>query len=333
MLERAMKRGVSIFPPKFVLGMPADSARWIAGTLALTIAVWLVAFAGLLAISKRVHDDVPYYLAIKLPLLQLRPELIFAGDSRTQYQVDPALAADLMGKPHGAAVNIGYEAGEPLAVLAAIHRQPERFENARLVIDLSLPILNEGIRSAYLNPQDVTARLGVAEQMATFMPLRLGTLIRFIREAFRSRLAADQHIADVGPQPADFGLIKLKRSPGYTWPDNISSHAFYAGWSLSGPKSRYEIEALCEMVKLVRKLTLVFPPWAVRYDRNAEPVWRDMEKEGVALLENAGRRCGFDVLDIQSVPGLAQEDFFDESHIAESGIPIYTRYLMTQIER
>ncbi len=34
-----------------------------------------------------------YYLAAKLPLLQLRPELIFAGDSRTYYEVDPGLAS------------------------------------------------------------------------------------------------------------------------------------------------------------------------------------------------------------------------------------------------
>ncbi len=62
----------------------------------------------------------------------------------------------------------------------------------------------------------------------------------------------------------------------------------------------------------MRKLTVVFPPWAVRYDRDADPAWRDMEQEIVALIEHAGRRCGFDVLDIQSVPGLTQENFFDE---------------------
>jgi hypothetical protein len=169
--------------------------------------------------------------------------------------------------------------------------------------------------------------------MTTFLPLRIGTLVRFIREAFRSRLAADQHIAETGPVPADFGLVRLKSLPDYKWPDNISTHAFYAGWSLSGPKSRYEIEALCDMVKLVRKLTVVFPPWAVRYDRNADPAWREMEKESVALVESAGRRCGFDVLDIQSVPGLSQENFLDESHINDTGIPIYTRFLMTQLGR
>ena len=73
--------------------------------------------AGLLAIANRVHADVPALLAIKLPLLQSRPELIFAGESRTVYQVDPDLAAQLFGRPKGAAVNIAYDAGEPLALL------------------------------------------------------------------------------------------------------------------------------------------------------------------------------------------------------------------------
>ena len=65
--------------------MQAASARWIAGALALTAAAWLVALAGLLALAGRVHDDVPALLAVKLPLLQSRPELIFGGESRTVY--------------------------------------------------------------------------------------------------------------------------------------------------------------------------------------------------------------------------------------------------------
>ncbi|MFZ1173402.1 MAG: hypothetical protein WAO01_19625, partial [Bradyrhizobium sp.] len=83
----------------------AVSARWIAAVLALTAGAWLVVLAGLLAVASRVHDDIPVMLAVKLPLLASHPELIFGGESRTAYQVDPALAAQLIGKPPGAAVN------------------------------------------------------------------------------------------------------------------------------------------------------------------------------------------------------------------------------------
>src|SRR6202166_3278485 len=175
------------------------AARWIAGSLALTVAVWLVAFAALLAIADRVHDDVPALLAVKLPLLASHPELIFAGESRTVYQVDPDLAAQLIGRPRGTAVNIAYDAGEPLALLAAMRREPAAFRNAHVVVSVAPFLFNEGVRSAAVYPQDVVARLGVVEQMSSFLPLRGGTLIRFIREPFNARLAADQHTADRGP--------------------------------------------------------------------------------------------------------------------------------------
>src|SRR5258708_36304528 len=127
-LNGGMMRSLSISRRASLLRVQAASARWIAGALALTAAAWLAALAGLLAIADRVHDDVPVLLAVKLPLLQSRPELIFGGESRTVYQVDAGLAAQLIGKPSGAAVNIAYNAGEPLALLAAMRREPERFK-------------------------------------------------------------------------------------------------------------------------------------------------------------------------------------------------------------
>jgi hypothetical protein len=312
----------------------AASARWIAGALLLTAAAWLVALAGLLALANRIHDDVPVLLAIKLPLLKSRPELIFAGESRTVYQVDPDLAAQLIGKPWGAAVNIAYDAGEPLALEAAMHHAPGRFLKAHVVVSVAPFLFNEGVRSATVYPQDVVARLGVAEQMRSFLPLRVGTLIRYIREAFGARLAADQHVAGLGSQPTALGLTVLDRTqPDDHWPTDIGSHAHYANWDLSGAKARFEIGALCDMVALTRKLTVVVPPWAPRYDRASDPSWREKDDQYAALVTEAGRRCGFDVLNIQSVPGLAQGNYADEMHVNASGVPIYTRYLVSRLKR
>ena len=329
-----MARGLSISPRASLLRVQVASARWIAGALALTSAVWLVALAGLLALADRVHDDVPVLLAIKLPLLQSRPELIFAGESRTVYQVDPDLAAQLIGRPIGAAVNIAYDAGEPLALLAAMHRQPDRFRKAHVVVSVAPFLFNEGVRSAAVYPQDVAARLGVFEQMRSFLPLRVGTLIRFIREAFAARLAAGQHIAELGPRPVADGLTIIGRiEPDDRWPSEIGSHGHYASWDLSGPKARFEIGALCDMVALTRRLTVVVPPWAPRYDRARDPSWREKDDQYAVLVSDAGRRCGFDVLNLQSIPGLQQSNYADEMHVNASGIPIYTRYLVSRLKR
>src|SRR6202158_2072135 len=197
-----MMRCLSISRLESPLRVQAASARWIAGALALTGAAWLVLLAELLVLANRVHDDVPALLAVKLPLLQSRPGLIFAGESRTLYQVDASLAAQLIGKPQGAAVNIAYDAGEPLALEAAMHRQPDRFLKAHVVVSVAPFLFNEGVRSAAVYPQDVVARLGVVDQMSSFLPLRAGTLHRFLRQAFNARVAADQHVADLAPLPA-----------------------------------------------------------------------------------------------------------------------------------
>ena len=311
----------------------AASTRWIAGALALTLVAWLAALAGLLAVANRVHDDVPALLAIKLPLLRSQPELIFGGESRTVYQVDAELAAQLIGKQAGAAVNIAYDAGEPLALLAAMRRAPQRFADAEVVVSVAPFLFNEGVRSAAAYPQDVAVRLGVFEQMTSFLPLRVGTLIRFIREAFAARLSAEQPVAE-GPQPANFGLTVIPRNQrDDQWAAEIGSHPHYAGWNVSGPKARFETAALCDMVALSKQLTVVVPPWAPRYDRVSDPSWREKEDQVVALVSDAGRRCGFDVLNIPSVPGLEQANYADEMHVNASGVPIYTRYLVSRLKR
>jgi hypothetical protein len=61
-LNGGMICGLSISRRGSLSRVQAASARWIAGALALTSAVWLVALAGLLAIANRVHDDVPVHI-------------------------------------------------------------------------------------------------------------------------------------------------------------------------------------------------------------------------------------------------------------------------------
>ncbi len=331
MLERfRMRRDTSSRPTH--KRVQAISARWIAGVMALTAVIWLAALAGLLTVASSVHDDIPVLLAAKLRLLASPPELIFAGESRTAYQIDPSLAAKLAGKPDGAVVNIGYDAGEPLAVLAAMRRRPERFANAHVVISVAPFLFNEGVRSAAAYPIDVIPRLSVLDQMVSFLPLRVGTLIRFVREAFATRLAAGQHVDEIAPPPAAFGLqIIDHRQAENRWPPDIGSHPHYAGWNLGGPKARFEIGALCGMVKLARKVTVVIPPWAPRYDRARDAQWQEKDNQFLTLVTDAGRTCGFEVLNIPSVPGLGEADYADEMHINASGIPIYTRYLVSRL--
>ncbi len=310
------------------------SRRWIYGTLALIVVVWVSGLAGLCTVANRVHVDVPYLLAIKLPLLKSNPSLIFAGESRTAYGVDPVLAAQLLGEKPGFAINIAYDAGEPLAVVAAARLRPDIFAKAHVAVSVAPFIFNVGVRSAGVYPQDVAARLGVVDQLTSFLPLRVGTLIRYIREAFAARLAQQQDISDVNPAPANFGLSLITTTKREDqWMTKLASHPHFANWDISGPKTTYEIGALCDLAKLSRKLTVVIPPWAARYVRADDAEWRNKEDQIAALLTDAAQRCGFSVLNISSVPDLEIANFADEMHVNVTGVPIYTRYLVEQLKR
>jgi len=81
------------------------------------------------------------------------------------------------------------------------------------------------------------------------------------------------------------GLSIIDRTqPADRWPADLGTHAHYNNWDLSGPKARFETGALCDMAPLVRKLTVVIPPWAPRYVRSADPVWAEKDDQVAALV-------------------------------------------------
>ena len=234
-----------------VRGVAATASVWLAIVLVLATMIWFAAFAGLLAIARQIHVDIPPMFAAKLPLLRLGPRLIFAGESRTAFMVDPDLAARLLGQPPGYAVNIGFESGEPLAVLGAIDKLPDPFRSSHLVISIGAFHFNDGTRAASLYPVDVAARLPVWRLMTHFLPLRIGTLIRFIRNAFEARLASEQSVAVAAPPPERHGLQLLR---GVMRPDQATSdNGHYQNWSLAGPRAHYATQALCDMAKRVTR--------------------------------------------------------------------------------
>src|SRR5262249_8072629 len=153
-------------------------------------------------------------------------------------------------------------------------------------------LFNEGVRSAAVYPLDVVARLDVFEQMISFLPLRIGTLFRFIREAFNARLALDQHIATEASQPPAHGLSVIHATqPDDRCAKDRGTHPHYGNWNLSGQKARLETAALCDLVQVTRKVTVVIPPWAPRYERGADVSWREKDDQYAALVADAGQHC------------------------------------------
>ena len=74
------------------------------------------------------------------------------------------------------------------------------------------------------------------------------------------------------------------------------------------------------------------PPWAARYDRARDDRWRLAEGQLATRIGEAAKRCGFDVLGVETVPGLVDAQFYDDMHVNASGVPAYTRYVVEHLK-
>jgi hypothetical protein len=321
---------------------------WALATCALTAGISSILFACLLQTAARIHDDIGPQMGSKLHLLEYDPQLVFAGDSRTQEQVDPVLAAKLLGKRFGYAINIATPGEDPIAVLAAVSRHLEQFPNIDLIINLSPYNVNDGIKKQFLFPSTVIARLGLLQQMRIFLPSHIDTLVWFIQDAFlksnyrHSFPHPNSELASrLGFEPLP-GQIVVERpsSPGSPprYRDFLGSqvgpfagHPYYRDWQPSGIKAQSVRAALCALRPLVKRLSVILPPWAPIEPMLESAAWRDRDAEFERIVAEMADECHFDLLPIAYVDGLAIEHFSDETHVNELGAALYTPYLLERL--
>lgn len=322
--------------------------RWVLATCGLAAAISSIMFAGLLAAATRLHDDIAPAMGSKLELLEHNPKIVFAGDSRTQEQVDPVLAARLLGKPFGYAINIGVPGEDPIAVLAAVNRHLEQFRNIDLIMNLSPYSINDGLKKEFFFPSTVIARLGLLQQLRTFLPRHIDTLVWFIQGAFagstlehRFPRPSAELVSRQGFEPLTGRIVPeptASRGAPQRYRDFLGSevgpyegHPYYRDWQPTGIKAQSVRMALCALRPLVKRLVVVLPPWAPLDPLVKSTAWRDRDAEFEHIVAGIADECHFDLVPIARVDSLAIEHFSDETHINQAGVAIYTSHLLERL--
>jgi len=329
----------------------AGAVRWIAATMAMTAVLCVMVFVGLLMVASRLNVDIGPRLAPKLELLDLNPQLIFAGDSRTAFQVDPVLAAEQIGQPSGYAINLAVMGTDPIEFLAVARERPEKFRDADLVLNVSPFQINDGLMREYAISAGTIARLGLLDQIRMFLPRQIASLVWFVQQTFLGFAYHQQAPALDGATRSRLGYELMggritvidsdKSGTGggaaryidflHSEIEPYEGHPYYRDWQPTGFRSGLLRQSLCELRPLVRRLVVVSPPWAPIPDLIASAAWHDLDSQYLAILARMAADCHFELVAIPSVPGLEIEHFFDETHINDVGTPIYTSYLLQRL--
>ena len=268
----------------------------------------------------------------KVYLLEARPDLIFAGDSRAQRQLDPLCCN--RSNPQRRAVNVASESASLLSLAELLAQYPAEFARATVVVSVSANQLNDGAIRGGAYPEAMIARMSLWRQLRVFAPDNMEVLQIYYRRSFkylRKKLGGRLKNQQENPETLGFKPIREVWNPAsLDVAHELASNPWHRNWSINGDKRQLFEPALLEVRARVGRLLVLVGPVAPGYRRVMDGTRimeqeRDFDRALAALCSQYGidYRCySFD-------DRFADADFYDPFHLNAGGAEKLTRLLMT----
>lgn len=266
-------------------------------------------------------------LAAKEYLLEGKPTLIFAGDSRAAFQLNPAVAAQQLGLQAGDVVNIGGGHGDVVAIANLARRYPAVFRQATLVVSVSSFQVNDGARDPHYYPGPMLAKMPLWRQFELFFPRRIDTLAEHYRTTFDGLIGAgwtlplfpDSHGYNAATNRIDISKMHL----------DAQNHPWYKNFEISGEKLRYFEDALIDLNGSVKKMYVYTGGFAPIYlDRIKGNAIAAYEAEFGRVTEAVCRRNKIIYLSFAEDRTIPLDYFADEVHLNTKGADLFTRQVI-----
>lgn len=306
--------------------------RWAKVLMGLVGLELALIYAFLMLVNASYIDTA---LKNKQYLLEGRPEVIFAGDSRAQRQLVPTVfnAEDPAGRT---AVNIAAESADVLALLDLVDQYPGVFAEASLLLSVSANQVNDGAVSGGSFSPAMISRMSVAQQLLWFFPEHLDVLsvyyrrsFKYLRKAWTGRLkAGEEDRATLGFRPID----KQWQVDGFDFQRHISAHPWYRSWRTGGYKQRLFESALLELKAKVGHLAVFSGPIAPSYRQAAaggELMRNEFDFEDI--LRQFCREYDIAFHSYVADPRFGDRDFYDPFHLNRGGAETLTRVVSAEL--
>jgi hypothetical protein len=278
---------------------------------------------------------------VKLRKLMQRyphPEVIFAGDSRAEKQLDPRVFFNSGTE----AVNLATASGDLWSQARLLRRAGLAHKPLVFLISTSLFQINDGaIEKGYFSPEQFFA-LTRWERIRTFKMAYFRVARRMLQDAEWAAANFDSQVAQLMASDAEIaarGYLQAAQDVIRCEPLNMDSshsvHPWYKNIQLQGAKWRLFAAAIHELATWPGTFIIFNPPMSPTYrdcvrgsyvDR-AEQAFSSQVRELIAGLPNVH----FVDLYSEVNPALGDAAFADTVHMNIDGAQIFTRYWLNRL--
>ncbi|RJX34521.1 MAG: hypothetical protein C4531_03865 [Desulfurivibrio sp.] len=313
--------------------------KWVTRTLPLVaIAIAIFTLAPLSLLNMNFRDDS---LCGKEYLLQKNPQLIFAGDSRAERQLNPLVASRLLHLDKDDVVNIAVTAGDPLMLEGLIDRYPEVFSQATVILSLSANLINDGAKGRKYFSTAMIAKLTVFEQISMLLPFDFRTWKNYYRSALYQVFEIEgddcnkEYAETNGFYPVS-GEIDVKVLAGTAenadaGGDKNTNHPWYMNYHSTGRKAqllRQSLQAIAPRIGKLFVLTGPFDPSYLRSIRNSPLYEYEMDFE--TKLAAMCRELQIPFKSFTEHPLLGDQNFYDSAHLNAAGADLFTEIVIRE---
>ena len=264
------------------------------------------------------------------------PALIFAGDSRSERGLDPAIAERILGWPEGKVGNIAVGAGDPPEVLQTVLAYPDHFRDATVIVSMSPFMLNNGLKQGGYYTYAMMAETNPVRLLIEFLPDNPSMLFGYVVDQIRLQAAGRPRahkLRDLSGTPITGTRYKAVEQVFNGVVPPLGGR-WFTNWRINGPRSAVVEQSLAALRDRVGRLIVIQAPYAPAYMKAAQssdaPDAGSIREFDDTMAAIAGR-VGVTYKSYAFDDSWTDQDFYDASHLNHLGAKRFTEQVVRDL--
>lgn len=288
-------------------------------------------------VTYTLHDRYPNYDLMNKEYLikQCSPNIVFAGDSRAERQLNVEVASKFLSKKKCEIVNVAISSGNPIMLEYLIDKYPYIFKNAIVILSISANQLNDNAIKNNYYTYSMISKLSYIEQLRVFLPQNYKYLFQYYYVNFEY-LFYDMFHKEFKQtfmtieNNEEFGFFAVNEKYKDINISDWDNSPFYINYADGGLKYKVLENSLKKINNKVKKLyiyTAPFVPQMFHSNKKGENLLRFE----LSFKEKIKRICTDNNIECRNylyIDELSKEFFYDPAHLNIHGSNIFTKYIL-----